>query len=50
MKEKIIHSEKGDEVKVEKCPHCNSTLVVELEKDKIEVLKCENCKFKIKKK
>ena len=49
-KEETTYAEKGDKVDIKKCPHCKSTLIVKLEKDKTEVLTCNDCKFKIKKK
>ncbi len=50
MKEETTYAHKGNKIKIEKCPHCKSRLVVNMEKDKTEVLVCENCKFKVGKK
>jgi ssDNA-binding Zn-finger/Zn-ribbon topoisomerase 1 len=49
-KETIEYANKGDKVKVQKCPHCNSELVIRLDKGETEVLACSNCKFVVKKK
>ena len=49
-KDNIIYADKGDKIKIQKCPHCNSELVVRLDKGETEVLSCNNCKFTIKKK
>jgi len=49
-KDNITYADKGDKVKVQKCPHCNSELVVQLDKGETEVLACTNCKFTVKKK
>jgi predicted Zn-ribbon and HTH transcriptional regulator len=49
-KDNTTYANKGDKVKVEKCPHCNSELVVKLDKGESEVLECDNCKFVVKKK
>ncbi len=49
-KENIVYSDKGDKVKIKKCPHCNSELIVNLGKGQTEVLTCNNCKFELKKK
>ena len=48
--EEVKYSKKGDKVKVEKCPHCNERLVVDLGGGDSEVFVCKNCSFKIKKK
>lgn len=45
----IKYADKGDKIKVEKCPHCKGKLVVRLDKDQTEVLICDNCKFEVKK-
>jgi hypothetical protein len=44
------YSNKGDKVKVEKCPHCNEELIVSLKDGTTEVFECKNCKFVVKKK
>jgi uncharacterized protein YbaR (Trm112 family) len=49
-KDNITYANKGDKVKIQKCPHCNSELVVQLDKGESEVLVCNNCKFVVKKK
>jgi hypothetical protein len=43
------YANKGDKIKVERCPHCKDELVVRLAEGKSEVLECKNCKFVIKK-
>lgn len=48
-KEKISYADKGDKIKVEKCPHCKETLVIR-DVDGTEVFVCDNCKFKVNKK
>ncbi len=50
MKEEITYSDKGNKVKIEKCPHCKGKLIIRLDKDSSEVLECDNCKFKVKNK
>jgi hypothetical protein len=49
-KDNIAYANKGDKVNLKKCPHCNSELVVKLDKGETEVLECNNCKFVVKKK
>ena len=49
-KEKTKYSDKGDKVKVEKCPYCKEQLVVNMENGGTEVFECKSCKFVIKKK
>lgn len=46
MKKKKV-AEKGDKIKMKKCPRCNDELIIKNE-DGVEVLKCESCKFKVK--
>ena len=37
-KDNITYVNKGEKVKIQKCPHCNSELVVRLDKGETEVL------------
>lgn len=48
-KEKISYAVKGDKVNVKKCPKCRSRLILMLDKDQTEVLRCDSCSFKVKK-
>ena len=50
MKKETTFAKKGDKVDLKKCPHCNSELVVKLDKGESEVLECSNCKFIVRKK
>ncbi len=49
-KEKTKYADKGDKVKVEKCPRCKEQLVVSMKDGGTEVFECKNCRFIIKKK
>jgi DNA-directed RNA polymerase subunit M/transcription elongation factor TFIIS len=39
-----VYAKQGDKIDVEKCPKCNSELIVQT-KEGTEVLECEGCKF-----
>lgn len=49
-KDNITYSNKEDKIKIQKCPHCNSELVIKLDNGETEILTCNNCKFTVKKK
>jgi hypothetical protein len=49
QKDNTVYADKGEKIKVKKCPHCKSTLIVDMGKDGTEVLKCSSCKFEVKK-